>query len=248
MTVNGNTRNFSNDEACDMLAHKLTRDWFICEPECQPLIAEQLKAACVPAASFAPALKCNIFQYDGEADVSKSELAALDRVQQFVQDLKNEIAMGNNCGGIKMVPEAKAFAKKRELRKLVKNFDADEIMMGTPQPLIEADEAELDIAHPEDYEAFADKAEAGELPPEAMGIPAITAPTELDADDMGFAYGDVIDSTIADDSGIEQEDMSGYDPEPGELSLSAVEVGDAMAQAQADAIVWKDDEIGRAHV
>lgn len=251
MKVNRTVRKtFSNDAACDMLANKLTRDWFICEPECQPLIAEQLKAACVPAASFAPALKCNVLQYDGEAKVSKSELAALDKVQQFVQALKDEIACGNDCGGIQLIPEAKAFSLKRQAKRQLKNFaeegeiDIEEV--NTPNEIIEAEEAGIDIAHPEMYEEVADKAEAGELPADLMGIaPAVTAPTSVDPASMGAAYNDVIDSTIADNSGIVQDDMSGYDAAPGELTLSAATVGDAMAKAQADAIVYDDaDEAG----
>lgn len=238
-------KSFSNDVACDMLANKLTKDWFICEPECQPLIAEQLKAACVPAATFAPALKCNIMQYDGEAKVSAKELAALDKVQQFVQALKDEIACGNDCGGIKLVPEAKAFSLKRQLKRQLKNFAAEgEIEMeeiGTPAELIEAEAAGIDLEHPEMYEEFVDKVEAGEVAPEAMGLaPAVTAPTSVDPAAMGKAYDDLVDSTIADNGGIEQEDMSGYDAAPGDLSLSAAPVGDAMAQAQADAIIWDD--------
>lgn len=241
-------KTFSNAQACDMLAHKLTNDWFICEPECQPLISEQLKAAQVPVASFAPALKCNVFQYDGEAAVSKSELAALDKVQQFVQALKDEIACGNDCGGIKMVPEAKAFSLKRNLKKMVHNFaETGEIEMeeiATPNELIKAEEAGIDLDNPEMYEEVADKAEAGELPAELMApmAPAVVAPTSIDEDSLGYAYNDLVDSTIADDEGITQEDMSGYDAAPGELSLSAAPVGNAMAEAQADAIVWEDED------
>ena len=235
-------KTFSNEQACDMLADKLTADWFVCEPECKPIIAEQLKMAKVPAATFAPALLCNRFQYDGDVPVSCAELAALDKVQMFVQALKEEIARGNDCGGIKMVPEAKAFAMKRILKRRLKNFaeatgDLDMNELGTPDELIEAAKAQVEIDAPEKYEAVAEAAEAGELTPDMMGAPAVVAPVSMDPAAMGRAYDAVVDSTIADNSGITQNDMSGYEAEQGQLSLSAAEIGDEMAQAQANAVI-----------
>ncbi|MCQ2209204.1 MAG: hypothetical protein MJZ34_02820 [Paludibacteraceae bacterium] len=223
-----------NFAACDALAQKLTQDWFICEPQCQPLIAEQLKAACVPCDTFEPALRCNRFQYDGDAPVSHKELEALDRIQGFVEDLRKEATAGN-LPGIIMVSEKKAFAKKQVLRKFLKNFALDMEDLGTPEDIMEAEEADVDLMKPEMYQEVAEAAENGTLPE------GLVAPSSMDPAEMGHAYDEVMDSTIADDDvGIEQEDMSNYDAEQGELSLSAAPAGDAMARINSEAIISDD--------